>query len=237
MYKKVVLLSLLFAGLFFSLDKVFNTSSSALPPDPAVHIKEVFELLKNDDVKGFDDLVFPEVVIRGMKKEILNEFVLSNPDVNEILNDLLSEPTKVSEFEMIGKLRENFLDDFKDIIKDGEQEGLDWKNTELLGYTWKLVGNSESPYEFKCNSKIYVKSGVHTFCIKYKNLLFLNGKWFAGRLMEIERITGDYYYMPDMYRAPAIEEYIDYPIFDSSSVIEVPLYEMEVMSEEAMEED
>lgn len=209
-----------------------------MPPDPSIHIKDVFELLKNEDSKGFDQLVFPEVTIRNMRKELLDEYVFLIQETNDILMEMIGEKTEISEEEVVRELRQDFLDDFKDILKDGRKDGLDWKNAQLLGYTWKMVGNSETPYEFKCNSKMYIKSGVHTYCIKYKNLLFYNGKWFAGRMIDIEKITGDGYYMPDMYNAPSVEEFLDESPSEYDEVNELPLEEVEeITTDEASEED
>jgi hypothetical protein len=203
MYKKIILFSILFFSFIILIDKAFFNSKEKEIPNPEGHIRYVMVLLQINDLKGFKDLTFPMEDLKKMKKEEGIIFFSGFPNMDESMAEMAWELIQDLDENMIKEYKNSVVNQFKDTRKE-IKKGDDFKVEKIQ---WKLVGNSKVKDHFLCNAKIYIKSNQQHFCVKYKNILYFKGKWYAGNLVDVDEI-----YEPennsflDEYQNPLLED-------------------------------
>lgn len=204
-YKKVVLLSLVFSCIIFFVGNLLKKESHSIP-NPEGHIREVIGLLKANDLKGFKKLVFPIEEMKKMKKEEGILFFSAFPNMDESMAKMAWELLQEMDDEYLKQYENAFEVQFKDIREELEIK----ENFEIERIQWKMTGNSNVQHQFHCNAKIYIKSNKKYFCIRYKNILFYKGKWYAGGLVDVDEIDEPANNaVPDMFKQYLIDEYIN----------------------------
>jgi len=223
-FKKIALFASVFAVIFFMLYKSFAKEKETVP-NPEAHIREVFDLLKNNNEDYYNKLILSKGLMDGMKEEYVDEIFSGMPGLSG--NIELGKIARQLSLDHHKEFWEQFQETHRDQFEDAHRKLKRLKGFKIEKLTWKLSSNSELSNLYRCNAKIYVRTNQGYYCIKYKNGIYYQGKWYAGIFTDIDEIDeDDSDYFPDMYQAPSNSDYIDkseelIPVESSEEAIEL----------------
>lgn len=185
MFKKEILFSVWILFITIGVARMFGSQSCGIP-DPEVHTRFVFELLKKNDTEGFAALIIPKDKIRTVLSAEFRRNRKETGFLERMLEFELFERLLTDEYSK-GDFKKTYLDQFNEILK----ETGNLKNAEILNTEWKLTRYIEPFSMYRCNAKIYFRNGSKDYKLKYKNFFYMDQKWYAGNLTEVELLDAD----------------------------------------------
>lgn len=174
--------------------------------NPDELIRKVFASLQAKDEKAYLSLCpdsarlvqimkrLAEGIIADIKADLPKDFSRSSmASLDKSLEPLRSSLQKTFSPTAIRRIRQNFRDEFRSIIKDGEKRGVAWEATAFANYTFDSIKNGSFLYNQSLSNhigyqsmhgKIYFKDRDSTCQIWFRDMLFVpeDNKWYAGTL-------------------------------------------------------
>ena len=200
---------------FLSCAVLLMKSSHAQISSPDTMVHRIFTSLKNKDEKGFVAL-FPNqeqmtkmmsklmagLVTEIAKMDTTNKKEIRQDDLNEMMLEQMKSKTKPEE---LTKEYERFGKNFRDIIKKGEQRGINWNNITLLKYTYdtiamkdemavKLFGTAGMK---SMKGQLFFTSADTIYQVSFKETMYLPEErgWYGAELYRLktenEKLTDD----------------------------------------------
>ena len=199
--------------LSFAVLLIKSSHSQISSPDTMVH--RIFTSLKNKDEKAFVAL-FPNqeqmtkmmsklmagLVTEIAKMDTTNKKEIKQDDLNEMMLEQMKSKTKPEE---LTKEYERFGKNFRNIIKAGEQRGIDWKSITLLKYTYDTIAmKDEMAVKLfgtdgikSMKGQLFFTSADTTYQLSFKETMYLpeEGGWYGAELYRLrtenEKLTDD----------------------------------------------
>jgi hypothetical protein len=146
--------------------------SHAQVKDKDAMVRKIFTVLQQKDKEGFVKL-FPDA---ATSKKILVKIMAGqrNEELEEILNSITDS-----------SMQQEFRETFLEIIKKGEEKGIDWSQTHLISFLADSTTELETKMP-KLNGRIYFNAGQKEFFMIYDEVIWFEELGWYG--VDIGRI-------------------------------------------------
>lgn len=158
---------------------ILFAASDAQIKDKDAMVKKIFTVLQQKDKEGFVRLFPDAATSKIFLVKILGEE--SSAERDELLASLTDS-----------SMQSEFRETFSQVIKQGEERGIDWAQTKLISY---LADSSTEEHTKmpKLNGKIYFNAGKKEYFMVYDEVIWFEGLgWYGVDIGRIDEKSKEY---------------------------------------------